>query len=111
MSHEPCHSASKPRLISSALRCPCRRNVKVITPLFRVTPIFLILLVPNNSHSRLASRQPLGIRTLIDQSQGAPIVYIVDDDADVREGLQNLLQSVGLRSKVFGSSTALLQSK
>jgi len=46
-----------------------------------------------------------------DQSQGAPIVYIVDDDADVREGLQNLFQSVGLRSEVFGSPTALLQSK
>jgi FixJ family two-component response regulator len=46
-----------------------------------------------------------------DQSQGAPIVYIVDDDLDVREGLQNLFQSVGLRSEVFGSSTALLQSK
>jgi len=46
-----------------------------------------------------------------DQSQAAPIVYIVDDDLDVREGLQNLFQSVGLRSEVFGSSTALLQSK
>ena len=48
---------------------------------------------------------------MYDQSQRAPIVYVVDDDADVREGLQNLFQSVGLRSEVFGSSTALLQSK
>jgi len=48
---------------------------------------------------------------MYDQSQRAPIVYIVDDDADVREGLQNLFQSVGLRSEVFGSSTALLQSE
>jgi FixJ family two-component response regulator len=48
---------------------------------------------------------------MYDQSQRAPIVYIVDDDADVREGLQSLFQSVGLRSETFGSSTALLQSK
>jgi FixJ family two-component response regulator len=45
------------------------------------------------------------------QSQSVPIVYIVDDDADVREGLQNLLQSVGLRSETFSSTTALLKSK
>src|SRR5215470_3283901 len=97
-------------LISPAVLCRCRRNVKVITPL-RVTWIFLILLAPNGSHSRLASKTTTGIRTMHDQSQAAPIVYIVDDDLDVREGLQNLFQSVGLRSEVFGSSTALLQSK
>jgi FixJ family two-component response regulator len=45
------------------------------------------------------------------QSQSVPIIYIVDDDADVREGLQNLLQSVGLRSETFSSTTALLKSK
>jgi FixJ family two-component response regulator len=46
-----------------------------------------------------------------DQSQSNPIIYIVDDDADVREGLQSLLQSVGLKSKTFSSTTALLTSK
>jgi len=46
-----------------------------------------------------------------DQSQSGPIIYIVDDDADVREGLQNLLQSVGLKSETFSSTTALLKSK
>jgi FixJ family two-component response regulator len=45
------------------------------------------------------------------QSQSVPIIYIVDDDADVRDGLQNLLQSVGLRSETFSSTTALLKSK
>ena len=45
-----------------------------------------------------------------DQSQSSPIIYIVDDDADVREGLQSLLQSVGLKSKAFSSTTALLKS-
>jgi FixJ family two-component response regulator len=47
----------------------------------------------------------------ISQSQSSPIIYIVDDDADVREGLQNLLLSVGLRSKTFSSTTALLNGK
>jgi FixJ family two-component response regulator len=46
-----------------------------------------------------------------DQYPSGPIIYIVDDDADVREGLQNLLQSVGLRSETFSSTTALLKSK
>ena len=38
-------------------------------------------------------------------------ILIVDDDADVREGLRSLLQSVGLRSETFGSTTVLLKSK
>jgi FixJ family two-component response regulator len=46
-----------------------------------------------------------------DQYQSGPIIYIVDDDANVREGLQSLLQSVGLRSETFNSTTALLKSK
>jgi len=46
-----------------------------------------------------------------DQSQSGPIIYIVDDDADVRDGLQNLLQSVGLKSETFSSTTPLLKSK
>ena len=45
------------------------------------------------------------------QSQRGPIIYIVDDDADVREGLQSLFQSVGLRSEVFASTEAFLQRK
>jgi FixJ family two-component response regulator len=43
--------------------------------------------------------------------QRGPIIYIVDDDADVREGLQSLLLSVGLRSETFNSTTSLLKSK
>jgi FixJ family two-component response regulator len=46
-----------------------------------------------------------------DQYPSGPIIYIVDDDADVREGLQNLLHSVGLRSETFSSTAALLKSK
>jgi FixJ family two-component response regulator len=46
-----------------------------------------------------------------DQAQSGPIIYIIDDDADVREGLQSLLQSVGLKSETFGSTTALLKTK
>jgi FixJ family two-component response regulator len=46
-----------------------------------------------------------------DQIQSAPIIYIVDDDADVREGLRDLLQSVGLKSETFSSTTAFLKSR
>ena len=40
-----------------------------------------------------------------------PIVYVVDDDASVREALGNLLRSVGLRVEMFGSAPEFLQSK
>jgi FixJ family two-component response regulator len=43
-------------------------------------------------------------------AQDAPTVFIVDDDADVRESLQELLASVGLHSKSFGSAQEFLPS-
>jgi FixJ family two-component response regulator len=39
-----------------------------------------------------------------------PTVFIVDDDADVRESLQELLESVGLHSKSFGTAKEFLSS-
>jgi len=48
---------------------------------------------------------------MADQSKGDPIVFVVDDEAEVREGLKDLLASVGLRSATFGSTTEFLQSK
>jgi FixJ family two-component response regulator len=44
-------------------------------------------------------------------STDTPIVYVVDDDRDVREGLESLFDSVGLRCQVFASTAELLQSK
>jgi RNA polymerase sigma factor (sigma-70 family) len=44
-------------------------------------------------------------------SDDNPIVYVVDDDPDVREGLSDLFQSVGLGSEVFGSATEFLKKK
>ncbi|MEH2564418.1 response regulator transcription factor [Bradyrhizobium sp. AZCC 2289] len=40
-----------------------------------------------------------------------PIVYVVDDDASVRDALSSLFRSVGLRVEVFGSAPEFLQSK
>jgi FixJ family two-component response regulator len=37
-----------------------------------------------------------------------PTVFIVDDDADVRESLQELLESVGLHSQSFGTAQEFL---
>src|ERR1700674_3912210 len=43
-------------------------------------------------------------------TQDVPTVFIVDDDTDVRESLQELLDSVGLRSKSFGTAQEFLSS-
>jgi len=45
------------------------------------------------------------------QSKSTPIVYVVDDDRDVREGLKSLFESVGLRSQTFESTAEFLRSK
>jgi FixJ family two-component response regulator len=43
-------------------------------------------------------------------TQDVPTVFIVDDDTDVRESLQELLDSVGLHSKSFGTAQEFLSS-
>ena len=40
-----------------------------------------------------------------------PIVLIVDDDAMVREGLQSLVRSIGLRVQTFASAAEFLSAK
>jgi FixJ family two-component response regulator len=44
-------------------------------------------------------------------SERKPIVFVVDDDADVRSGFKALLQSVNLDCEVFGSSEEFLRRK
>ena len=44
-------------------------------------------------------------------ASAAPVVFVVDDDFDVREVLKSLLESVGLRAEVFGSTREFLQNK
>jgi FixJ family two-component response regulator len=39
------------------------------------------------------------------------VVYIVDDDASVREALEDLLQSVGIEVHTFGSTQSFLQNQ
>ena len=41
-------------------------------------------------------------------AQDVPTVFIVDDDADVRESLHELLESVGLHSRSFGTAQEFL---
>ncbi len=47
----------------------------------------------------------------VHSSKANSIVYVVDDDADVREGLQSLFQSIGVKSQVFGSTGEFLTAK
>jgi FixJ family two-component response regulator len=41
----------------------------------------------------------------------APTVFIIDDDASVRASIQDLLESLGLRSESFGTAEEFLRSK
>ena len=40
-----------------------------------------------------------------------PLVLVVDDDASLRNALNNLFRSVGLQTELFASASELLQSK
>jgi FixJ family two-component response regulator len=46
-----------------------------------------------------------------DSPEELAVVYIIDDDASIREMLASLFRSVGLRVEVFGSASQLLESK
>jgi FixJ family two-component response regulator len=45
------------------------------------------------------------------ESAEEPIVYVIDDEASVREALKRLFRSVGMRVEVFDSAAEFLQSK
>jgi FixJ family two-component response regulator len=45
------------------------------------------------------------------EPKSTPIVFVVDDDASMRNALANLFRSVGLQSALFGSGSELLRSK
>jgi FixJ family two-component response regulator len=42
---------------------------------------------------------------------GAPVVFIVDDDASVRSSLKFLLSTVGLQAETFDSADSFLHKK
>jgi FixJ family two-component response regulator len=42
---------------------------------------------------------------------GAPLVFVIDDDAGMRAAIQELLKSVGLGSETFGTAQEFLRSK
>jgi FixJ family two-component response regulator len=45
------------------------------------------------------------------QAESQPVVFVIDDDASLREGLSSLFRSVGLQVKAFGSAHEFLQGK
>ena len=55
----------------------------------------------------MARLQPRARKDLLMESE--PVVFIVDDDASVRKGLERLVRSVGLRGKTFASAPEFLQ--
>jgi FixJ family two-component response regulator len=46
-----------------------------------------------------------------DDNSGKSIVFIVDDDPSVRGSVSSLLRSVGLQTRVFGTTSEFLQDK
>ena len=40
-----------------------------------------------------------------------PIVFVIDDDRMIREGLQSLIKSIGLRVETFASAQDFLTAK
>ena len=46
-----------------------------------------------------------------EQSEAQSIVFVIDDDASVRQALQSLLRSVGLQAQVFGSTAEFLNTE
>jgi FixJ family two-component response regulator len=46
-----------------------------------------------------------------EEPKSQPIVFVVDDDASVRNALANLFRSVDLQTQVFGSADEFLRSK
>jgi FixJ family two-component response regulator len=43
------------------------------------------------------------------EAHGEPVVFVVDDDKSMREALEGLLRSVGVRVKVFSSTAELMR--
>jgi FixJ family two-component response regulator len=48
---------------------------------------------------------------MMEQPEAQPTVFVVDDDASLREALQSLLRSVGLQVALFGSAADFLKVK
>jgi FixJ family two-component response regulator len=44
-------------------------------------------------------------------SETAPVVFVIDDDASIREALTNLLRSVGITVETFGTAQQFLSAK
>jgi FixJ family two-component response regulator len=44
-------------------------------------------------------------------SEATPVVLVVDDDPSVRRAIKRLVESVGLRAEIFGSTQELLRSE
>jgi FixJ family two-component response regulator len=44
-------------------------------------------------------------------TESEAIVYVIDDDAQTRDALKNLMRSVGLQVEVFASAQDFLRSK
>src|SRR6266404_2195920 len=62
------------------------------------------------SFSLLCRQQSIGEGRTMRPGEAKPTVVVIDDDEEIREGLQGLLGSVGLRVELFASVQEFLES-
>src|SRR6476469_6865070 len=61
--------------------------------------------------SNVSGQRPNEASVMHSQKKSESIVYVVDDDVDVREGLKSLFQSVGWKSEAFNSTADFLAAR
>ncbi len=64
----------------------------------------------SRTSGRSDGRRPRG-RAMKGQAETQPIVFVVDDDASLREAIKSLLRSVGLQVEAFGTAADFLKNK
>jgi FixJ family two-component response regulator len=48
---------------------------------------------------------------MTEMAEANPIVFVVDDDASVRDAIGNLLESIGVRAQMFSSTEEFMQAR
>src|SRR6266852_4569481 len=66
---------------------------------------------PSASHCQLPTRAADREQPMKVQPESQSMVFVIDDDASMREAMQRLFRSVGLQAEVFASAAEFLRSK
>ena len=67
--------------------------------------------MPDASKPHRAGGSSIKPGSSVEKEPGGPVVFVLDDDSDVRVALSSLLSSAGLRVFTFASATEFLRAK